>query len=343
LRDDPGLDAGLISRCLHANYGLDATGVSYLPIGHDMNAFVFKVAAADGSDYFLKVRRGPVNDRALVVPRALLERGIPNILAPLPTTAGTQWCALDEETGFTVVLYPFIDGADAQVAGMTGAQWTVFGETLRAVHRSGLEADFRNRLRAETFALPSAALVERIDTVAASGDHGSPVATRFAEFWRANRGKIDRTLARARELGRTLQAKPFDHVLCHSDIHAANILVADSGEIYLIDWDDPIVAPRERDLLFVAGGRIARRVEPHEEDAFFAGYGPIEIDADALVYYRYERIVEDLGEFGKSILLDAHLSDAARQMEADLAIGMIVPGGDIDRAEALPRLRFPAQ
>ena len=341
MRDDPGLDHDRISACLTAHYALDVTEIAYLPIGYDLNAFVYKVMTTGDESYFLKIRCGPVNETALVVPRALLDRGIPNILAPLPTQTADLWCALDDPGEFTVVLYPFIEGENAMIAGMSGDQWQAFGTTLNSVHRSGLEAEFRHLLPSETFAIPSAALVERVGAVAAFGPEEMPIAARFAEFWCANQEKIDQTLARARELGRSLQAKRFDHVLCHTDIHAANILVADSGEIYLIDWDGPMIAPRERDLFLVVGSRVARRVGTHEEDRFFAGYGPVEIDPGALIYYRYERIIQDLGEFGQSIFLASDLSDAARQAEADLATAMIVPGGDIDRAEVLARLRFP--
>jgi len=287
LREDPGLDTGAIAASLAAHYDLRIALIEYLPIGFDMRAAVYRVVADEGAERFLKVRFGPVLEPGLLVPRALIDLGIPNILAPLRTTSGDLWAPLEGSDGHTIVLYPFIHGESAKVAGLTAGQFRTFGETLRAVHASGLESRFRDQLRVEDFALPSAANVRRMLTLLDDGaTFESPAATRLAAFWREHADRIRCTLERAEELGRTLQGKSFDLVLCHSDIHLTNILVGADGRIWLIDWDGPIIAPRERDLLFIVGSTIGRPVLPDDEDHFFAGYGPTGIDPIALAYYR---------------------------------------------------------
>ncbi|HEY7033486.1 MAG TPA: phosphotransferase [Thermomicrobiales bacterium] len=341
--DDPGLDAGMIPACLAANYGIRISSIAFLPLGHDAYAAVYRVVAGDDTTYFLKIRFAPPFKPGLAVPRALIDAGVPNILAPLRTLTSELWCPLEDDDGHSVVLYPFIYDQDAKIVGLSDSQWQEFGSTLRAVHASGLGDRFRGQLRVEDFALPSAALVRQIQTMVDAGEFESGAASGLAAFWRANTARIHGLLARAEELGRSLQSKSFELVLYHSDIHTANILVGDDGRIWLIDWDSPLVAPRERDLLFVIGSRIARPVEPRQEDLFFDGYGPTEIDPTALAFYRDERIVEDLGEFGKSVFLNPRLSEEARAIEADLAIGLFVPGGDIDRAETVPRVRWPGE
>jgi spectinomycin phosphotransferase len=342
MREDRGLGVGKIAACLDTWYGLRVSSIAFLPVGHDMGAAVYRVVADDGTPYFLKIRFGPVFEPGLLVPRALLDAGIGNVLAPLRTRASGLWCPLDGYDGYTVVLYPFVRGENAMVAGLSDDQWRAFGAALRAVHDSGLGERFRDQLRVEDFALPSANVVRRLLTLVEGAEFEGQAAARFAAFWRANAERICRTLDLAEELGRSLQTKRFKLVLCHSDIHAANILVGEDGRIWLIDWDGPLVAPPERDLLFVVGSRIARTVTPREEDLFFEGYGPVEIDPAALAYYRYERIVEDLGEFGKSVFEDPHLGEQARQHEAELGIGFFEPGGDLDRAESIPRRRWPS-
>jgi spectinomycin phosphotransferase len=331
-RDDPGLDLDTITSCLHAEYALRVTSVTFLPIGYDLNAAVYKVTADDGAAYFLKIRFGLVAEPGLLVPWALSQRGIRNVLAPLQTRSGELWCPCEERS---LVLYPFIVGGNAMVAGMTDDQWREFGLTLQAVHSSGLAEEFCGQLPVETFALPSAALARRVLELTHCTEFENPVAARFAAFWREHAARIEQVLARAEELGRRLQSRPFDLVLCHADIHAANILVGDDGTIHLIDWDGPLIAPRERDLLFVVGSLIARTVEPREEEWFFAGYGPVAIDPEALVYYRYERIVEDLGQIGRSVMLDPGPSDQLRADQSRLAMRFFAPGGDIDHAEAV--------
>jgi spectinomycin phosphotransferase len=332
MRDDPGLDLGAITACLDAQYGLGVSAITFLPLGYDLNAAVYKVIAEDEAASFLKIRFGPVDESGLIVPWALAKRGIRNVLAPRQTRSGELWCSC---AGCSLVLYPFIAGTNGTVAGMGDDQWREFGSTLRAVHSSGLAEEFRGRLPGETFGLPSAALVRRILELTQTAEFENAVAAQFAAFWREHAARIDDMLTRAEELGRGLQSRSFENVLCHADIHAANILVGDDRHIHLVDWDGPMIAPRERDLLFVVGSIIARVVEPKEEELFFTGYGPVDIDTEALMYYRYERIVQDLGEIGRSVLLDPNPSDQMRAEESRLARSFFAPGADIDHAEVV--------
>jgi Ser/Thr protein kinase RdoA (MazF antagonist) len=43
-------------------------------------------------------------------------------------------------------------------------------------------------------------------------------------------------------------------VLCHADLHTWNVLVDSVGDLWIADWDEAVLAPRERDLMFVVGG-----------------------------------------------------------------------------------------
>jgi spectinomycin phosphotransferase len=342
LRENPELDTSAITASLATHYGLRVASITYLPIGFDLRAAVYRAVAADGAEYFLKVRLGPVFEPGLRVPRAITDLGIPNVLAPLAARSGSLWAPVDVGENGTLVVYPFVHGESAGVAGLTPGQFRVFGETMQAVHSSGLEAQFREALRVEDFTLPSAALVRRLLALIDSGAaFASPAATRLAGILREHAGRIRATLERAEELGRLLQSKSFELVLCHGDIHLTNIIVADDGRIWLVDWDGPLIAPRERDLLFVVGSRIGRRVLPEDEDCFFAGYGPTVIDSTALAYYRYERLIEDLGEDGRSVLIDPNVSEAMRAAETDLVHEFVRPGGDIDCAEQIHRTRWP--
>jgi spectinomycin phosphotransferase len=332
--DDPGLDTVQLAGRLALHYGIDVSTIQFEPKGFDMNAAVYTVIDHDGAPWFLKVIFGDFDRTSLDIPAALVDMGVPNVLAPMRADTGDPWCRLDGDKPASLILYPFTEGENAMNAGLSEAQWRTFGSTLRAVHDSGLHRRFSGLLEVESFGLPVAPDVRRL--LAEPFDAELIGAReRFAAFLNERSDQIARMLTRADSLGRALQSRPFELVLCHADIHAANVLAGNDGAIHLIDWDGPLIAPRERDLLFVIGSQIARTVEPHEEAWFFEGYGRVSVDPKALIYYRYERILQDIAEFGRSVLYDEHISEQTRLEEVDLAESFFDPGGMLERAEVI--------
>jgi aminoglycoside phosphotransferase (APT) family kinase protein len=86
------------------------------------------------------------------------------------------------------------------------------------------------------------------------GVSDDPVAVKLVAFLKEQYDEILDLVRRAHRLAPALQARSPEYVLCHSDIHAGNILIDTSGVLYIVDWDDPILAPKERDLMFIGGG-----------------------------------------------------------------------------------------
>lgn len=99
------------------------------------------------------------------------------------------------------------------------------------------------------------------------------------------------------------QNQPSQFVLCHSDLHGGNILLDESNALYIVDWDEPIMAPKERDLMFIGGGVANVWNKPHEVDLYYQGYGKTCVNLLLLAYYRHERIVEDIAIYGQQLLL----------------------------------------
>jgi spectinomycin phosphotransferase len=130
-----------------------------------------------------------------------------------------------------------------------------------------------------------------------------PIATKLAEFMKLKRDEITRLVGRTEELATKVQSQPLDLVLCHTDIHGGNILISDESNLYIVDWDNPILAPKERDLMFIGGGIDEIWESKQDESVFYEGYGKGNIDFTVMAYYRYERVVEDLAAYGEQLLL----------------------------------------
>ncbi|HVX30113.1 MAG TPA: phosphotransferase [Nitrolancea sp.] len=278
-------DDALIA-CLRQRYGLAPSSIEFLPVGYDADAWVYRVVANDGAEYFLKLKRQIERPEILQVPHYLREHGTPQVVAPLATTAGELWTTIG---ALALILYPFVAGTNGLDAGLTLAQWTELGAILGSIHQTALPEKIADRLPRETFRPDeqsrAAALSIVSDAAMAPPDD---IAADLLAFLSDKRDLVARLVRRCDELGARLRQRDWDFVLCHADIHVANVILDTGGHVVIVDWDQPTFAPRERDLMFSSSPALAGfTAGSAAETAFFEGYGSVVIDPVADAYYRY--------------------------------------------------------
>jgi spectinomycin phosphotransferase len=303
--------------------------VSFLPLGADVNSAVYRAVAQDGQAYFLKLKRGAFDEVGVALPRFLHEQGIRQVIAPRLTQAGRLWTDLHD---FQMILYPYVQGRSGFEVELSPRQWADFGAALKRVHTSRLPDDLYTRIPRETY---TARFREQVKTFLAQvkGDVlDELVAMKVTELLKAKESVIRDLIQRAEGYARRLQAQSNEYVLCHADVHAGNILVDAQGALYIVDWDNPILAPKERDLMFIGGAQGFRGVTPAEEETlFYQGFGPAQIDPLALAYYRYERIIQDIAAFCEQLLLTGEGGEDREQSFGYLASNFL-PGNTIEMA-----------
>lgn len=118
---------------------------------------------------------------------------------------------------------------------------------------------------------------------------------------------------------------------CHADLHARNLIRDQAGHVFVIDWDEVMPAPKERDFIFIR--------EPHTE-AFFQGYTNVGMDWSLLTYYLWERIVQDVIYLAQNVCFRDNWTEETRAQVAQTFHDSLKPSANNLRAasEASARL-----
>jgi spectinomycin phosphotransferase len=266
--------------------------MSFLPIGADLNTAVYRAVSDNEIPYFVKLRKGNFEETAVTLPKFLSDIGIQNIIAPLTNDKGQLWTSLET---FKLILYPFVDGRDGYAVDLTDAHWFELGTILKRVHTADLPAPIKNQLQRETYSPQWREMVKTYMERLERETFTNPVAQKLAEYLKTRYNEVFDLLRRTERLAHALQTESPALTVCHSDVHAGNILIDNNDKLYIVDWDNPILAPKERDLMFVGGAQgFTGHTLDEEKILFYRGYGQTQINQSALAYYRYERIIQDL-------------------------------------------------
>ena len=323
--EPPGISDDDIVERVRERWAIAATSAVFLPVGNDSRAWAYRIEAELGR-VFLKVRAGPADPASLSVPRFLAERGIGQMVPPIPTVDGAP---SDPGDPFTFVVMPFVDGVNGGEAGLTEAMQRELGSVLCRMHDTAPDRALAAIIRHETFGAVAAGDVRRAAAVVETGVFDDEHQRAAAAFWRGRGAEIARIVERAVDLGARARGRPHRLAICHADIHAWNVLVQPDGGFVIVDWDETLLAPRERDLMFVEGGVGGL---DNDADAFFAGYGEVRIDPVVMSYYRYAWVVEEIADYGRRAFLDPSFGDATRADAVASLAGIFDPGEVVEAA-----------
>jgi spectinomycin phosphotransferase len=300
MREQPSIPEEPLRACLQDQYNLVPVTLDFLPLGLDYNSWVYHVVSEQGTSYLLNARSGPLYEPGCLVPSYLKDQGIASVVAPLPTKSHALWAKLVD---WTVIVYPFIDG-DTSFTGMTDEQWRELGTIFKQIHQVIVPAEGFKSLHKETFdPAEYARWVREFETQHTHSEGGSASQRALRSSWVAHQSMIHTGVTSLETLAGVLQGRSGPYVICHADLHPANLIRDHAGHVFVIDWNDVMLAPKERDFIFV---------RELQADAFWEGYGQREIDWIALTYYLWERVVQDVIECAKDVFFNDDLGEETR-------------------------------
>ena len=303
------MDPAEVGQVVGELYSLEGLELTPVDGGADLAASLWEAVDALGRRFAVKWSTGG-SPAGAVLPAALAAARPGSAPAPVPARDGSLWTDID---GARLSVMEWIDGTSGFDAPLDERGWRAFGQLLAVLHTLPVEGEVRAMVPREDFD-PSrwTDQFERVDAELDAVPSGKK-ARRLAELWHPHRAELREVHQHTRNLAERLRSRVDlpRYVPCHGDPHLGNLVLTDGDRLALLDFDDAVLAPPERDLMFVLGGGVLADLAASEEQQrwFMEGYGTHTADADLLTYYRGLRLLEDTSELAAILLAPSSTED----------------------------------
>ncbi|MCB0837863.1 MAG: phosphotransferase [Bacteroidetes bacterium] len=319
----PAISDQAIFEVIERNYPFVIQSVLLLDKGFDPASWVFHLQTREKDSLFLKLRKGNVYPPAGEIPFYLQKRvSIEEVLSPMETLNGSLWVEAFDHTFF---IFPYVNGQTLDEIPGENQPWEKVGTALASIHQAPLPSPLPYGLRKENFIPQLWPDLQRVFQFLKNENLKTPLQKELKAFFKKENHRIAPVISGLQILRQKILPQNPELVICHSDIHAGNILLSETGKLFIIDWDEPLIAPRERDLI------AASELEAGESD-FWKGYNPdYQINEDILSYYYCEWIVRELAEYGE-IIVETSRDEPTQQKAWEELLFLFEPGQDVDMA-----------
>ncbi|WP_274653589.1 phosphotransferase [Paenibacillus humicola] len=305
---------------LNRHYGLHIRELSFIP--HGDSAYSYLASDGEGRRCYMKLfdlanarQKAGAERLDLYMPFIwnVYERGIfTRLSCPIRTAEGRFKAELSR--GLTVALFQFIDGETlAGAYPFPEAVMRRIADSTAMIHQSfaplpKADAPYERETFDLSFAPDLTGYLRELDR---NGTGGDPYRTRLRELVLPQQAEIAGLLELLQDIRSNASFTESEKVFCHGDIWGGNLISAPDGELYFIDWEAMIYAPRERDLFPFLGETFT---------AFIASYRkrlgrPVSLQAGLLRFYIYRHHLSNLTNWIANIL---HRNTNAEQTVNDL-------------------------
>jgi hypothetical protein len=258
-----------------------------VPLQQGYVAYVHRVDLVDGSAVFTKTYDDARPITAMIMPTLAAITTATQTLATVPAVAGRIVAPLPgllvRSGPYTSVVFPYIDGITPRETPLTAPQLTALVTTVARIHAVDTTLPGLSSVPVEDF---SAVWVDDVVPALQEAAHpGHPLTALIAPLL----STLSERYAQFLQLAGELRARHHPLVVCHTDIHGYNVVIADDVPL-LIDWEGMKIAPPEHDLMFWVDDERWESIW----EVYRAVHPAATIDPERLTFYRLRRLFEDL-------------------------------------------------
>lgn len=334
LRGKHDWDEALLASILYEEYGFLVSTITYIPLG--TSAFSYKVTDIASNNYFLKMfastsdlhkSSNEVLDAYLHITWRMYDTGIfQNLTYPLKTKSGFFRLSFQD---FIVIVFNFIEGKTLKESSPSREVLPKIAEVVARLHKATPELNTLG-MRQERFQTWT---LEQLDQCLAAIESAqafpTPSQEALAQLILPNKEHIVHTSQVFRELCSTVKAIRKELVYCHGDLWAGNIILQ-KNKLYLLDWEQSLLAPTECDLTYFIGDG--------KDFAFFLDHyerhlgRQVLLQTELLRYYLYRRRLTHLNFLMRNILF-TNTQEAKSQIDLATLSTYYIP--KLDKVDAV--------
>ncbi|ULL16011.1 aminoglycoside phosphotransferase family protein [Paenibacillus sp. H1-7] len=217
---------------------------------------------------------------------------------PVPVITQQGEYKVEDDEG-VYLLYEYIDGATIGETSLSKQQVIQLSEIIAELHRYGDEIPVPTDALREDFTVLFLHQL-RLALNEEFGELPDDVSITVEPY----RPPMNALMDTLDSLSGYLKGRTCSMALCHTDIHNWNMMQS-GQQLMLIDWEGLKLAPVEADFMFLTD-------QPYY-DAFLDIYRNVhpgfELCTEALQFYKYKRLLEDIWEFMEQLMFDKQTAD----------------------------------